>query len=284
MRKVFLGFLLIVLIVAAQSGVAQAKSGDCSYLVVGRTYAHQFGGFVNFGTIVPNAGAGYFQFLPHNVVKSSTTLMIGKAALLKDMPETGTYSLAWNTSTSPAVCTGTLNSGENAFQIVVAQGGESIEFFHADANGLVVGFTASPMHEPNCSLQTIKGTYTYNAKGWIVPPFPLPVLSDFFNFTPFGFSGAIHFDGAGNLNGWDTVSLNGAIMQRTYTGTYTMSAGCVSEMVLTDTMGNTITTQNLVLKDGAAIHAVNTDQTLSTALAFTSVRTGSAECRRDERR
>jgi hypothetical protein len=165
--------------------------------------------------------------------------------------------------------------------MIVANGGKTIEFFHADSNWLTVGFTATPMHDSRCSLQTIKGTYTYNAKGWIMPPFPLAVLSDEYNFTPLGFSGAIHFDGAGNLNGWDTVSLNGVTMERTYTGTYTMGANCVSQMVLNDDMGNPpITTENFVLKDGDAIQAVNTDYP-STVLAFTAVRTGSEECRGD---
>ncbi len=274
-RFYWLAFVLSLLLFL-QPAAAQTNGADCSSLVIGRTYGHQFGGYLNAGTIVPYAGGGYFEFLPGGVVKGSSTIVVGGMVRLLDLPADGTYTLTWKTGTSPAVCAGQVVSGTNIFQAVVLDNGNAIEYFHNDDKGLVVGFTGTPMKDRKCDLGTIKGTYIYNAKGWIMPPplpFELATLSADYPYTPFGFSGAISFDGNGGLTGWDTVSLNGLIMPRTYVGTYDVKSNCMASMELNDDIGNpTIHTENIVLKNGKALHVINTDFP-RTVLAFTATKT-----------
>ncbi len=279
-NRFWLGVLFVAILLVAQVATAQAIKGgmDCNILVAGRTFSHQFSGFWNIGAIVPNAGAGYFKFQAGGKVTGSVTTMIGNIVLLEDLPQQGTYSLKWDTSTSPAVCKGTLKLDDYVFQMVVTDGGNAIEYMNVDENWLVVTFTGTPVKPmfaaPNCSQASLKGTYSYNARGWIMPPFPLPVLSEAFPFAPFGFSGVLNFDGMGNITGWDTVSLEGVVVPRTFTGTYTMNGNCVATSMISDSMGNPpIHTKNYLTKNGKAMHVINTDFP-STVLAFTATKTG----------
>jgi hypothetical protein len=288
--KSILWLLAVLLVfVLSYSPSAIASDHDCSSLLAGRTFAHQFSGYGNFYSVVgQNFGGGYFAFGDDGRYTGLTTLGVAQMAFLKDMPVTGTYTAHWNFDTTPPTCAGQLvedgNMG-NVLQFVVGENGDALEFMHVDQNGLVLGITALPMHTGKCSLSTLDSTYTYNARGWILPPplppqVPMPTVD---GFAPFGFSGAISFDGRGHLKGWDTVSINGLIMPRKFTGTYTVAKNCVSTMILNDTIGNTIHTENFILKHGKGLLVVNTDTMPSpwdetwplptTVLSFTATRT-----------
>lgn len=268
-------FAIIVILVAAQV----ANAADCSSLVAGRKYAQQFGGFLNVGALLPNAGGGYWQFNANGTFTGSVTFAVGTMFHFVDMPIAGTYSLAWDPATQ--VCAGVAHEEEmdQNFQLLVNGDGASIEFMHSDM-GLIAGFTAFPLHTGKCKRETLAGTYSYNAKGWIVPPppetlpppppgvppFPMPKVA---GMVPLAFSGGIKFDGAGNFTGSDLVSLVGLVLPRTFTGTYTVGANCVATMTLQDSIGNPpIHTEVFILQKAKAIQVINTDP--GTVLAFTA--------------
>lgn len=266
-------FALLVVLLAAQV----ASAADCSSLVAGRKYAQQFGGFFLPGTLVPNAGGGYWQFNADGTFTGSVTFAIGTMFAFMDMPASGTYQLSWDPVTH--VCAGTAHESgmDQNFQLIVNGDGASIEFIHIDM-GLAAGFTAYPMATGKCKMDTLAGTYTYNAKGWIAPPegVPAPPFSAG-GLMPLNFSGAIRFDGNGNFSGWDTVGIAGGLVTggavpRTFAGTYSVGANCVATMTMEDSLGNVgekaIQTEVFILQKAKAIQVVNLNP--GTVLAFTA--------------
>jgi len=278
---------------AVPVAVGQPPGADCRNLVAGRTYAHVFEGVINTELFplpgvtgdIPNAGLGTIIFNRDGTVGGSTTLKIGPAVFVAPMVN-ATYSLAWDASKKPMMCTGTMKSdtpasptGTENWQLVVSEMGNRVEIIHTDT-GLIVGTTAFPLQRCKCSNHTLNSTYTYNAKAWSFPvppppPFPPFTPEELFNgFMPFAFSGAIVFKphvsgatgvpgapaGSSYLEGWDMVSLNGFITPRTYVGWYEVNADCSATMVLVDSLGNPpIHTSALILQGADTIDILNLD-------------------------
>ncbi|MEW6207828.1 MAG: hypothetical protein AB1631_05635 [Acidobacteriota bacterium] len=76
-----------------------------------------------------------------------------------------------------------------------------------------------------CSNSTLNGSYRYifNGNGFATaaaPPRPTGATA------PFAAAGIVTFNGDGTLSGADTASLVGTILNRAYTGTYTVNADC----------------------------------------------------------
>lgn len=211
--------------------------------------------------MVPNAGGGVLTFERHGKLTGTLTLTVGSLFQAQDLPMQpgSTYTLTWDTSKKPFACTGTAviidpATGTSNFQLVVSNDGRRVEAIHTDL-GLSTGLTLTPMSHGPCSNDTLHSTYLYNAKGWMVPPPPFPPQSaaQLLNgFMPFAFSGALRFDpsrpapseppgapeGSAYMEGWDTVSLNGLIVPRTYAGWYKVNADCTSNQAITDNIGN----------------------------------------------
>jgi hypothetical protein len=277
---------------------AQALGGDCGYMVAGKTFAFDFSGYFNFGPAssqFPNAGAGIVTFLPSGKAKGQLTLFVG-ADLFRVTdspiaPDMSSYSLQWDNSQVPAVCHGTasLNGPElppGDFMVVVADRGNRLLMIHNEL-GITLTAEALPMHKGRCDNSTIRGTYTYDANGWIMPPPIFPAVDPsqtLTGFVPFAFSGAISFTpnvsatqsgapkGSAYLKGWDFVLLDGMPTPRQYTGWYKVNPDCTAIMTLEDNIGNSgqfaINTENFILADGAALFAINTNP--GTALVFTA--------------
>jgi hypothetical protein len=213
--------------------------------------------------LVPTAGAGFLTFLPHGKVRGRVTLAIGLLGLAPDLvfDSSSEYSLSWDTSKTPAVCSGAMilkASGEAPFhfQLLVTQDGQRIEMIHTDA-GLVVGVTGFPVHTSGCSNQSLNAKYSENMKGWgLAPPSgplsfpPEQLLAGYFLFAA---SGAWEFHpdvppaktdfpdsppGSGSVVAWDTGSLNGIVLPRTMTGWYKVNPDCSGTTVLRDSLGN----------------------------------------------
>ena len=99
--------------------------------------------------------------------------------------------------------------------------------------------------EGNCNLQTVKGSYGYLNTG------------SFFG-TLLASVGTITFDGAGNVSGYDTNSFGGTVTQNTFTGSYTVNAGCTG--TLTVSFGFFSINNNLVIVDnGKEINVIETN-------------------------
>ena len=222
----------------------QFRGGDCSSLVVNHSYSQRFEGFLNMGGLVPSAGAGFVTFLPHGKMAGQVTLAIGQMAVNQDIvfdSNASTYSLSWDTTKTPAVCSGTTTQiapGESPFdfQLIVTEDGQQIEMIHTDA-GLIVGATGFPVPVAHCSNASLNGTYSYNMKGWGLasPAQGFPPEQLLAGYYPFAFSGAMEFHPRATSNSsvwWDTGSVNGTITTRAGTGTYKVNSNCTGTMLL----------------------------------------------------
>ena len=299
------GAMATVLLMLAISPLssAQIPNADCSYLIAGRTFAQLFDGYFNSGLlengggVLPNAGGGVLTFHPHGRLTGKLTLTVGQLFEAQDVPllSDSNYSLEWDTTKHPILCTGTattddIMSGPHKFQLVVSSDGTRVEMFHTDF-GLALGVSLNLMPPGRCNNRSLQSTYSYNAKGWMVPPpppdFPAQSATQLLNdFMPFAFSGAIKFDpnrpapseppdappGSAYLEGWDTVSLNGVIVPRTYTGWYLVNADCTSTQAFVDGQGHSTHVEAFVTKEGT-LQIVNVDPVeAGLVLAFTAKR------------
>jgi len=270
-------FAAVALLLTAHPLDAQVQGENCSNLVINHSFSQGFEGFLNEGGgPVPTAGAGFVTFLPHGKVTGQVTLAIGQLALLQDLvfDNTSEYSLSWDTTKTPAICSGTMtliakNVPPFNFQLLVTQDGQQIEMIHTDP-GLIVGVTGFPVDTRGCSNNTLNGKYSYNSKGWaLAPTFPANQLLA--GYLPLAMSGAIEFHprvppsstpGGGSVAWWDTVSINGVIVPRTGTGSYKVNPDCTGTMVLmTDDPppGQEFHLELFVGKHGGALDLVNID-------------------------
>jgi hypothetical protein len=267
-------FAAVALLLTAHPLNAQNQGQNCSNLVINHSFTQGFEGFLNEGGgPVPTAGAGFVTFLPHGMVKGQVTLAIGgPIGLLRDLVFDNTsssYSLSWDTTKTPAICSGTMtlivkNGPVFDFQLLVTQDGQQIEMIHTDP-GLIVGVTGFPVDIPGCSNTTLNGKYSYNTKGWaLAPPGVPPALA---GYIPLAMSGAIEFhprvsppSTSGFVVWWDTASANGIIVPRTGTGSYKVNPDCTGTMVLTDpTLGQVFNLELFVGKHGEAPYLLNID-------------------------
>lgn len=79
---------------------------------------------------------------------------------------------------------------------------------------------------PTCSNSTLSGTYTFASDGWIVSGG---------GTTPFALAGTETYDGAGNIAGVVTASLNGSVTSAAAnTGTYSINSNCTGTAAFTN--------------------------------------------------
>jgi len=284
-------FLLVLIsLLFVPSLFAQIDGADCRSILVNRTFAGNFAGYLNLPVysgeadngsigVVPNAGAGWISFLPGGRVINTETILVGLLGLNRDRQITGNYSLVWDAKRNPAVCVGAIHASDGStsydFQLIVASDGDRIEMIHTNT-GLIVGTSMFPMHEGNCRNSTVKGTYTYNSSGWALAYPPAPADQMLSNYVPGAMSGAMRFYpntapdaafpdaaiGAGSVAAWDTLSANGAVLPslRTMTGWYKVNRSCMLSLTLVDGLGNPpFQIEGFVGQRGQIVYAVNTN-------------------------
>ena len=208
------------------------------------------------------------SFKADGTFSASTSLSVG--GFIVPVSFQGTYKMSLDTRTNPGSCTGTAIADDGTtLQLLVSRDGAKLEQMHTD-QGLVVVVESTPMERRPCSNKTLRATYLYVANGFFAPPPPAIPPQPFGSYTPFAFSGVINFDGNGNLNGWDTVSLAGNIVPRTYSGSYQVKPDCTATTELQDSLGNDVHTVSFIYRDARKLAVVNTD--LGTVLAFNAFR------------
>ncbi|HEV2134651.1 MAG TPA: hypothetical protein VGR47_10375 [Terracidiphilus sp.] len=268
-------FVEVAFLLITPALLAQRPGTDCSKLVVNRTYVNSFEGFNNFPLafqaigipvppgvgIEPVGGGGTVTFLPGGKVAMKETIAIGLMGLNKDASMPGTYSLTWDASKDPIVCTGSITGTETVagmsmpihFQLIVSPDGQQVQMIHTDT-GLMVGVTTQQISHNACSNFSIGATYSYNAMGWLlVGPGTVPPEQMVGGYIPFAMSGAMRFypqtpasvsdfpespSGAKLVKAWDTPSQGGQILPRTMTGWYLVNHDCTGMIVLRDSLGN----------------------------------------------
>ncbi len=122
---------------------------------------------------------------------------------------------------------------------VVAIGAGVIIIVLAVANLSRVGIAgpATPVvrADEGCSLGSLKGPYAVAGQGTLVtslPGIPAP--------APFAESSLADFDGAGGFSGKGTVNIGGAVLNITFTGTYTLNSDCTGNATINTNLGLTV--------------------------------------------
>lgn len=106
----------------------------------------------------------------------------------------------------------------------------------------------------DCSLSTLKGTYSVQGQGTVVaqlPGFPIPPF-------PFAEVAVDRFDGTGNVSGQATVNIDGVVVQATVAGTYAVNPDCTGTLSLATSLGLPVNESLVVLRNGC-LRLVDTD-------------------------
>lgn len=281
-----LSFSLLLLVPLA---AAQTNGADCRNLIANHTFAGNFAGYLNFPVymsnpddgsvgVVPNSGAGKITFLPDGKITNTETIMIGLLGLNRDKLITGTYTLVWDNKRNPAVCVGAIHASDGStsydFQLIVPANADRIEMIHSNT-GLIVGTTMFPMNVGSCRNSSMTGTYTYNTTGWAIAPPTTPPDQLLAAYIPGAMSGAMHFHpnrspdltvfpdapaGAGSVQAWDGLSVNGSFLTRTMKGWYKVGRDCTLTLVLLDNIGYPpYHIEGFVGRGSDTVYAVNID-------------------------
>lgn len=203
----------------------------CSLAASAGTYALIFGGFVQTtanGPFVPTRTIGTVTLdAAGNVSGSGTAALAGK--ILTDV-FTGTATLN-------ADCTGTVTVG----QVLGGQTGPTLDLaIVAEPGGAGDVLVNSPQTEltghlkkfksGSCSLTTAAGTYGLLLGGFVQNAANGP-------FVPARVIGTATVDALGNVTGSGTVTLNGAVLTDSFTGTATLNADCTGTLSVTQSLG-----------------------------------------------
>jgi hypothetical protein len=123
--------------------------------------------------------------------------------------------------------------------------------------GLAVGHADKDTIE--CSVATLSGTYVSASDGWLIRDQ---------NRVPFASVGLDVFDGAGQVNGVFSISINGRIEQNLrLSGTYTVNADCTGTWTTTDRSGTVVHFDLFIAPDGSQFTSVQTDEGVVLAVA-----------------
>jgi hypothetical protein len=286
-------FVAAALLASVYPLSAQGSGEDCSDLVVNRSFTQGFTqGYLNvpmyFGSLslapppdiglVPTAGGGFVTFLPHGKLAGQQTLVVGLLGIQPDMPvdNSSQYTLTWDKTKTPAVCSGTMTVNSSAvsahFQLRVSQDGQEIDTIHSDT-GISLAVSGFAMDTAGCRVDTLKGLYSYQAKGWSLSPQTPPLIFSpaqlLAGYYPFVMSGHMNFNpgvlrpltpGSGYVTWGDSVGANGVIVQRAGTGWYKVNPNCTGTIALFDpTLGYEFHLELFIGKNAGALYFVNTD-------------------------
>jgi hypothetical protein len=122
------------------------------------------------------------------------------------------------------------------------------------AAALVIGYRKVPVvhaQDKGCDATTVTGAYGYTLSG--------TVYDNYGYIYMLGAAGRMVSDGNGNLTGTDTLSFDGTIAKRQYTGTYTMNADCTGSLTLTMPGGGTMHADIVAVNNGKELNMVQTD-------------------------
>lgn len=109
-----------------------------------------------------------------------------------------------------------------------------------------------PAQTPQYDSSSLSGGYSYLISGSAVDPI-------FGALTRIAEAGLMTADGAGNLNGSDTVMVDGSLTRRTFTGTYSVNPDGTGSLVLNPSWGPQIHADFFIGQSGSVLRLVITD-------------------------
>jgi hypothetical protein len=101
--------------------------------------------------------------------------------------------------------------------------------------------------KPPCSVKTLHGDYGYVVTGTNVGAGPVAAV------------GVVTADGVGGLTAFDTISVNGLVLKRTITGSYTTNANCTGTVSFTDNFGQTTNADYVLVQERSEFNLIQTD-------------------------
>jgi hypothetical protein len=104
---------------------------------------------------------------------------------------------------------------------------------------------------PACTTSTISGGYGYAISGML--------FQSSGSFYTFADSGSLTADGNGTFTGSSTFSESGTIASRSISGTYTVNSDCTGSATFTDSLGNSLNINLVILGGGQEIDFIQTD-------------------------
>jgi hypothetical protein len=114
------------------------------------------------------------------------------------------------------------------------------------------GILQSAMAAQSCSLETLKGTYTFEYEGFTIN-------ND--KHVPFAFAGFEFYNGDGTMRGVFTGTNDGSIVKDVeFTGTYTVNPDCTSELTTTDPVFGVTHFEQFLAPSGDEFTWVQTDE------------------------
>ena len=103
-----------------------------------------------------------------------------------------------------------------------------------------------------CSSRTVKGKFGTLVSGTVTFPDGTNV--------PAAEVGLFKLDGVKNVSGSDTLSFDGNVFARTFSGTYTVNADCTTTVVLTNLDDGSVgTTTGVIVDDGKTVLLISTN-------------------------
>jgi hypothetical protein len=197
--------------------------------------------------------AGQFSADGAGSVSGSDTVMISGGLVRRTFggnyavnPD-GTGTLVLYPSWGPVIHADlTLGSGGHIAKLVITDGGSTL-------SGVIEARVSSQQTAPagGYNASTLNTGYEYQLSGSAI---------DFFgNVTPISEAGRMTFDGAGNVSGNSTVSINGYVVRRTFTGNYTVNPDGSGVFTLYPSWGPPIDADLFLSGDGLKVQFILTD-------------------------
>jgi hypothetical protein len=116
---------------------------------------------------------------------------------------------------------------------------------------LLLGAATSIQAQSSCDATSFNGAFGYSLKGYVY---------DSRGYLYYlGAAGRLVSDGAGNITGADTISYDGSIVRRKFTGTYSVNADCTGTLVLNADDTSITNADFVIVNDGKEVSLVETD-------------------------
>ena len=207
-RFASIGFCLSI---ALALGCAPSASAQCTDQNLHGRYGYIVSGWLV--GLVPVAAVGVVTFDGEGILNAQETAN-NNGVITRRTQGVGTYTVNPN-------CTGSATvAGDFAgltFDFMIVPGTNGSEFSLIVTNtGTIETGNAQRIPDEECTLATVQGTYRLLAGGFALAAGNAPSAS----------VGIRIVDGAGNLSGHDTVSMNGMIQPRDVPSTYTVNSNC----------------------------------------------------------
>jgi len=227
--KYQLCFALTVLV--SMSLIGRASAATCTKATVVGVWGYQVG-----------AAVGQFTSDGNGNLTGSQT--VSQDGIIETQTFTGTYSVL-------AKCTGsfTINftgGGTANAAFVIDDGRKGAQIINTDS-GIVAGGFGLAQGVVTCGLTGQKATFAANLFGKIT------------NVGPIAYVAQVILDGTGNISGTGTFDVNGTIVKRSITGTYTEIANCTGTAQFTPSGLSTLNFNLVVVNGGKEILLIETD-------------------------